>query len=643
VEWKSPIDVSVAIQQQAGEWRCDQLQIETPLLVLQGTPTDQGLRMSGNADLARLASHLPGVVEPQTATLSGLMSLSGEVGWPRDGIIPVTTEVTLRDLEYRRLETRFEERARPQRPAATTVDQSSPPTPNDVTDLTSTPAEPGLRGGTPPAPGDTSPPRPGLDGDGPPVDRNTRPGGGPLLAPPPQPLPLLGPAERRAQRAANRAAGQADRAARRDARREAIAEQRAERASEAAARAAERDSIEYEKVPVTEWQTILRDPQVRFASQATLDVPAKVLKFSRAELSATGVRSLSQGEVTGLLRTNEVTLEGQVSTTLAELEPVLARKTPVPLELDGQQEFSFQIRGPLASPDVRVTGGWERAAAAGLVAGPAQFTAQLKDRVFELQPTTFALSGGEMYVAARANLATQPVVLEIPAGPVCTNVALTQQICNGWMQYIAPMISQAARAEGVFSLALDETRLAPQDLNHGQVSGRLEIPAGRVLPGPLFEQLGQLITPIEAAARRGGLMGDLLSTEKPLAMLNDQVIDFELHDGRIHHTPALVELRKVAISTSGSVGLDQTLDITAVLLFPTEWVQRLPFLAGPNGQGLVIPVGGTLKKPRVEPGTAKRILKELGTGALGDLLDGVLPGNLPMPQFPLPRRRFPGQ
>jgi hypothetical protein len=398
-------------------------------------------------------------------------------------------------------------------------------------------------------------------------------------------LPLLGPAERRAQRAANRAAGQADRAARREARREVLAEQRAERAAEASARAAERDSVVYERVPVSEWQTVLRDPQVRLASQATLDVPGRVLKISRAELAATGVRSLSQGEVTGLLKTNEVSLDGKVSTTLAELEQVLARRTPVPLELEGQQEFAFQVRGPLASPEVQVTGGWERAAAAGLVAGPARFTAQLKDQVFELQPTSFSLSGGEMHVGARANLAAQPLVVEIPAGPVCTNVALTQQICNGWMQYIAPMVSQAARAEGIFSLSLDETRLTPQDLAHAQLSGRLEIPAGRLLPGPLFEQLGQLIAPIEAAARRGGLMADLLSTEKPLAVMQNQVIDFELHDGRIHHTPALVELRKVAISTSGSVGLDQTLDITAVLLFPTNWVERLPFLAGPGGQG----------------------------------------------------------
>jgi hypothetical protein len=644
VEWTSPVDVSVAVQQQAQAWRCDELQIATPLLVLHGTPTDQGLKLAGDADLAKLVGQLPGMIDRERTTVSGQVALSGEVGWPQNGQVSLTTEVTLRDLEYRRLVTRFEERAVPLAPATTTEDESSPPRPNDVPDPAASPPEPGLLDGTPSAPGDTSPPQPGLDDDAPAVERKLLPGGRPApFLRPPQPLPLLGPAERRAQRAANRAAGQADRAARREARREVLAEQRAERAAEASARAAERDSVVYERVPVSEWQTVLRDPQVRLASQATLDVPGRVLKISRAELAATGVRSLSQGEVTGLLKTNEVSLDGKVSTTLAELEQVLTRRTPVPLELEGQQEFAFQVRGPLASPEVQVTGGWERAAAAGLVAGPARFTAQLKDQVFELQPTSFSLSGGEMHVGARANLAAQPLVVEIPAGPVCTNVALTQQICNGWMQYIAPMVSQAARAEGIFSLSLDETRLTPQDLAHAQLSGRLEIPAGRLLPGPLFEQLGQLIAPIEAAARRGGLMADLLSTEKPLAVMQNQVIDFELHDGRIHHTPALVELRKVAISTSGSVGLDQTLDITAVLLFPTNWVERLPFLAGPGGQGLVIPVGGTLKKPRVEPGTAKRILRELGTGALGDLLDGVLPGNLPIPQLPFPRRRLPGQ
>ena len=641
VEWKSPVDIQLVLQQHDTSWRCETLQVKTPLLTLRGEPSDQGLHLTGDADLARLLEQLQIPLDRDTTSLTGTMVLSGDIGWPKEGQMPVSTQVALRDIELRRLMTRYEERAIPRNVA-----------PGDAAD--SAPPRPGQEDSAPPAPGldeatgsqdNAAPPQPGLDDETPPERPAGTPAGTGLPRPgftprAPQPIPLLGgPADRRAQRAATRAANQADRAARRDARRDALAEQRAEREAQAAARAAERDSINYERVPIQEWKTLFHDPQVSLTSQVNLDLSQKVLTIARAELITTGVTSTSQGEVSQLLSGNVIHLQGQISTRLGELAQVLARESPVPLEMEGEQVFQFQVDGPLREPEVAVTGGWERAAAAGLVAGPARFTAGFRNRVLELQPASFSLSGGEMHVGGRLDLAKSPLTVEIPAGPVCSNVALTQSICNGWMQYIAPMVSQAARAEGIFSLSLDDTGFTPQDLAHAQLSGRLEIPVGRVLPGPIFEQLGQLIAPIEAAARRGGLMGDLLSTEKPLAVMQDQVIDFELHDGRIHHTPALVELRKVAISTSGSVGLDQSLDITAVLLFPTEWVQRLPFLAGPQGQGLVIPVGGTLKKPRVEPGTARRILKELGTGALGDLLDGVLPGNLPLPRLPFPRMR----
>ena len=633
VEWTSPVDIQLALHQTAETWRCDTLKIQTPLLTLQGEPTEHGLHLGGEADLASLIEQLHLPVDRETTTVSGTIALTGDVGWPTDGHLPMSTQVVLRDVELRRLVTRVEERAVPQ-PAAAGPTGETPPPPlpdgaageGDAAEGGTRPPAPGLDAPTPPA--ESGPPQPAVE-----EEPASRPGAPrPGLAPRSTlPVPLLGGvSDRRTQRAANRA----DRAGRREARREALAEQRAERAAAAATRAAERDSIVYEQVAVSEWKTLFRDPQVVLKSQVDLAFQDKILRISRAELTASGLSSVSQGEVTELLAGNVVHLRGELSTTLAELAQALTRESAIPLEMEGQQQFRFQVDGPLAQPQVQLTGGWERVAAAGLIAGPAQFTAGFQDRILTLQPTAFALSGGEMHVGGRLDMSQSPPVLEIPAGPVCTNVALTQSICNGWMQYIAPMVSQAARAEGIFSLSLDDTRFAPQDLPHAQLSGRLEIPVGRVLPGPIFEQLGQLITPIEAAARRGGLMGDLLSTEKPLAVLQDQVIDFELHDGRIHHTPALVELRKIAISTSGSVGLDQTLDITAVLLFPTEWVRRLPFLAGPGGQGLVIPVGGTLKKPRIEPGTVRRIFKELGTGALGDLLNGVLPGSLPLPRLP---------
>ncbi|MCY2966636.1 MAG: hypothetical protein NT069_23905, partial [Planctomycetota bacterium] len=101
-----------------------------------------------------------------------------------------------------------------------------------------------------------------------------------------------------------------------------------------------------------------------------------------------------------------------------------------------------------------------------------------------------------------------------------------------------------------------ETQLSVGELSTAQLSGRLEIPEGRVLPGPLFDQLGEVVGLIESAIRRIGASGDLLQLDKPLATISNQAIDFELHDGRLFHSLAVVQLRKVAVGTVGSVGLD---------------------------------------------------------------------------------------
>lgn len=437
--------------------------------------------------------------------------------------------------------------------------------------------------------------------------------------PPPQPAPqpALKPlpvprglpraaAERRAQREMARA----ERAARREALR--------------AEREANREANETVLVPVDEWQTLWNDPRLVLSGSYRVVWRDRVLKIESAGLETEGLKIGSGGEVSQLLAGNDLTLQGQIDVNLEQLMAHVPALGDQPARLVGNQQIGFEFQGPAREVSGRMTGGWQQANAFGLAAGPVQWEMQIARGQATVPPTELDLSGGRMILAGGLDLTTSPPVFSRSAGPFLQNVQLTQEICNGWLQYLAPVLSQATRSEGTFSLELDETRLPLGELKDAQLAGRLEIPYAQVLPGPLFDQLGTLIASIESGVRGGGIPRDLLGLDKPLMTLENQAVDFQLHEGRLHHSPILVQTRKVAVEVSGSVGLDKSLDLLAVLVFPPEWSSRLPFLNGPDGRGLEIPIGGTLGKPRPERGSIARVFEQLGTGALEDLLNGQL-------------------
>jgi hypothetical protein len=91
-----------------------------------------------------------------------------------------------------------------------------------------------------------------------------------------------------------------------------------------------------------------------------------------------------------------------------------------------------------------------------------------------------------------------------------------------------------------------------------------------------------------------------------------------MRDGRVHHQGVDFGLSGVRVRTSGSVGIDQTLDLMAEVhvVVSDKFKEQRPLLGALGGQVLRLPIGGTLEKPELN-------LKAFGQSAMG-VLEGTL-------------------
>ncbi|WP_337238100.1 hypothetical protein, partial [Salmonella enterica] len=78
----------------------------------------------------------------------------------------------------------------------------------------------------------------------------------------------------------------------------------------------------------------------------------------------------------------------------------------------------------------------------------------------------------------------QPYTLYLGSGPILEDVEMTEEMCRTWLQYIAPLISNATAVDGRFSLTMDQAILPLDGPGKGSASGKLLMQQGRVGPGP---------------------------------------------------------------------------------------------------------------------------------------------------------------
>ena len=135
-------------------------------------------------------------------------------------------------------------------------------------------------------------------------------------------------------------------------------------------------------------------------------------------------------------------------------------------------------------------------------------------------------------------------------------------------------------------------------------------------------QIVGLIDQIRAVIRQRAADGS--PRERVWMEMPEQSVDFKLADGRMHHQTITFQIKDVTLKTSGSVGMDETLNLIAEFGIPDEWLGNTKLLAGLKGKSIRIPIGGTLARPHPDSRVIGELTKQLGGSALEGLFEKQL-------------------
>jgi len=355
------------------------------------------------------------------------------------------------------------------------------------------------------------------------------------------------------------------------------------------------------------------------------------LAASSTNQQATGQMQL---RTTGGRRLAEVSLDYDWDALAGFLGPEV--------RLHGADRATFQLTGAAHDPrqatqqprawsrrwQMTADVGWQSASVYGLPLGGARWQAELAAGQLRSEPLRVTVGKeGRLTAQPQVRLDPQPWLLTIPAGPLLTGVTLSPEVSENILKYIAPVLAGATRTTGTFSLSLDKGRIPLDTPSLANLIGRLAIDHLSVAPGPTTEPLVALVRQIEALIRRRP-PGSAQDAGRGRITIDRRTIEFRLAQGRVHHRGLEFLVDGVPIRSSGSVGLDQTLDVTLEVPILDRWVRQRRALQPLAGQVLTIPLGGTFQRPRIDQRVvadlSARLLQGTAERALGDELNRQL-------------------
>ncbi len=576
VAWDEPLKFKFSLHQEQGRVAVDSVDLQSDVIHLTGRSQGEALHLEAGCDLERVISRLGQFFDTRQQELRGKLSLTADVTRDADGMLAIASRGDAENVLIRHLVTRTVERRA----------------------------------------GDLEEPAPG--GAPPPAALPAGPRRGPRAGAPPPPLPGR-PMTRREMMQERKAAKQAEKQAKREERREE--------------RERRKQANEIVLVPVHEWQTLWSEPHLVLTCRSRVHHDPVSVELQELGAETDGLKLHAQGSIGEILSRFVVDLSGQADYDSERLIERVRDLVGPHLQVVGKDSRRFSVKGPLRSPaspaaerplvplELAANAGWswQRGDLFGVEAGPGSIDLTLAQGIVSMKPLEMAVSGGRLKASPRIVLTGRPALVEIPAGLVLDRVELTDEMCDAWLMYIAPVVAQATRTEGRVSLALDESKLPLADLAGGEMTGHVLI-EGHVLPGPVIDEISRFIGGIIAGID-GGPLSDWLAVGRPLVEIGRQEVEFELHDRRLYHNRMEFIARGIVIQTRGSVGLDESLDMVAAISLTDEAVSRLRLPVNLQGRPLEIPIQGTLRKPRLARGAVGSLVEQLGQSILERIFD----------------------
>ena len=304
-------------------------------------------------------------------------------------------------------------------------------------------------------------------------------------------------------------------------------------------------------------------------------------------------------------------------------------------QIAGRQTREFSVRGKLTGSPAsteswkNVTGqaavGWTDMNLYGLHVGQADIVAQLANGQVSTRPIDLEISEGRLTVAPVVRLSPAPAELLLSGGPLMNNVRLSPELCAQGLRFVTPLLANATVAEGRFSISLDGGHVPLSDPQAADISGHMAM-KGQIKPGPIAAEFVGLIKELLTIVQRGSLP-NLNQLDGSLMSVDNSNIEFRMMNRRVYHRGLTLVVGTTPVTTEGWVGLDETLSLIAEVPINARLLGADLSLGALEGKKLKIPIGGTLKNPKLDRRALADIPGQLiENAARGVLIDGLNKG-----------------
>ncbi len=300
------------------------------------------------------------------------------------------------------------------------------------------------------------------------------------------------------------------------------------------------------------------------------------------------------------------------------------QETPLDIQLSSDESgnFAFIVDGQL---------GWETGAFAGVYFGEATVPFRWTETSVSISPSVIPVGQGQLRLAGDVFYRPGPLWIRLEPGVVAESVRLTPEMTDRWLKYLAPLAADTARIDGTVSAEIDEAMIViddPQSLAHetmaSRVSGRLNIEGVQMTAGPLTQQIISGVDQLKSLARAIPGQANPSDATDPTKLITmpPQSVEFLLDRGVVSHKRIYFEIDRAQLITGGQVGLDGQLDLVAQIPLDRRWLGA--DLQGLAGQGVSLPITGTLSRPRLDSSGVRQVVAQLATQTIQSAGDTFL-------------------
>lgn len=375
-------------------------------------------------------------------------------------------------------------------------------------------------------------------------------------------------------------------------------------------------------------------------TSAEADLPLKVnldAKYSReqdlitveqlyAQLDDSSVEV--QGTVSDVSGKQVVDATGKFKSPAEGLSDLLPEELKEKVQFQDIQMSDLSMKGPLrpdpAKPfnfvfELSTTVSWTEATAYGLQSRDGKVRLTMMGNELKMTPLSLPINDGRVLKLPTLDLGTKPISVSFEKGLTLDRINLTEQICNEWLRFVSPLLSDATRPSGTFSLVTEAGKFQLKHIHEADLSGQINIHRAQVRPGPLADEILDMVAAIRLIKDRGRNSNEFLFME-----MNNQTIEYQVVDGRVYHKGFRFNVGEFTFDSYGSVGFDETLDLYVTMEFPRDIAERGPILQSITSQPLEFHVTGTMKDPTVKGEELKEMGKRIGIQAAEGLLQKIL-------------------